>query len=189
MRCPDLEPARRRRHRAGYTLLELVVAISLAILIVGGVGALLTSSTRQVAANRVRMRAAVEQRRNLEAIANVLRDADITTLTGFDAQWKSYAPSFSQVLGAGPSARTLGEVLRLEWRPDTEVVDGVAAPGAVWLVDVAGGAERIAPRVPQNGFWVRQEGGTLIINISTYCTGEAREVAIVSNQTAVTLRN
>ena len=174
--------------RRGYTLLEVAMCVALFSLIIASVNSLLNSAAGQVKSNRVRMRASTEHRRSLDALADTLRAADITTLTGFDAHGKSTTPSFAKVTGALLDERVHGDTVQMQWRAAAAPVNDVAHPGAVFLV----GPESetlIADRVPDGGFEVRQEGTTLVIRLSTYYTTSDRSTTLVTSETAVTLRN
>lgn len=182
------ESARRTARRRGYTLVEVAVSSALLSLVLASASSVFSTADGQVKRNRVRMRVATEHRRNLDAVASILRDADIATLTGFDVGGRSSNPSFAKVTGALLNEREHGETLQLVWRPDPRPVDGVAFPGAVHLVS-ASREERVATRVPKGGFEVRQEGSTLVIRISTYYTTADRLTSLLTCETAVTLRN
>jgi prepilin-type N-terminal cleavage/methylation domain-containing protein len=177
-----------RRTQAGFTLIEVGVVM----LILGGAFAVFanvfTSSENLAEDSRAMLRAHEDLRRNLEAVANVVRGVDIDTLGGIDAQGVSKQPTFQRVTGADMIGRTYDAVETIYWVAATQGVDGIANPGRVVHVK-SGVTTLLADRVPKDGFWVTLDGTTLVIHLTTYASTSARRTATVSGKTAVSFRN
>jgi type II secretory pathway pseudopilin PulG len=169
----------------GFTILEIAITVSLVSLSLATIGGVFKRSSELANDSRAQLRVHEEHRRNLEAIANVLRAADLDTLTGFTGGVATN-PHFECVTGAGQTLTTSG-VEELKWEVTTPS-DGVTNAGKV--VRIVGGVKTtVADRVPQNGFQVRQEGGNLVIRLTTfYMTSQGRTV-FLTGETAVFLRN
>lgn len=179
---------RSSRNTRGYTIVELLLVVGVIPILLAAVGNVFVSSEGLVQKSRANLRAHEELRRNLEAIANVVRDADIDTVGGFDDTGWACQPTFAKVVGADLTDRIYEGPQQLRWVPTAQDVDDVASPGAV--VHVNDGTTRIvATRVPEGGFKVRLEGGRLKIRMSTYYATSARQLAQVTGETSVALRN
>ena len=178
----------RARHRqAGYTAIEMMIGLLILPFLVGAIGRAFGSSNEHIQESRVVLRAHEDLRRNLEAIANVVRDADIDTLANFTSGTATQ-PQFQRVIGADHLGRLYAGAEELRWMPVAGPVNGVAQPGVV--VHSRGGVDRIvAVRVPQGGFLVRLEGNNLVILLTNYYSTSAAHVTSISGQTAVALRN
>lgn len=176
------------RPTAGFTMIETMVTIAVLALGLRIASSLFATTDNLVKESRARMRVTAEHRRSLEAISNVLRGADLTTLTGFQADGTSTQPRFKRVEDATLATRTLGPVEELQWVASAQSVDGVPQPGAVFLVEV-GGTRLLADRVPSGGFLVRQEGRNLVIELTTYYVTSARRTAFLTSASSVSARN
>jgi hypothetical protein len=130
-----------------------------------------------------------DHRRSSDYLANVLRNADIGTLNGFDAgTGTSAAPAFRRPTGVVGGSLAYGPVETLVWRPSPHVVSGVVSPGDVWLVGP--GTETVAAaRVPQGGFSVRWVGRTLYVRLTTYHPLAGEEATRVTSTIAASARN
>ena len=176
------------RKRAGYTLLEMAIVLALTPLLVGAMSRLFGSSDGLVQKSRAELRAHEELRRNLEALANVVRGGDIDSIEGFDATGWATAPAFHRVVGADATGRLTDGEERLAWVATPGTVDEVAHPGVVLHIR-SGTSTIVARNVPQGGFRVRLAGGTLLIRLTTFYVTSSRELAHVVGETAVALRN
>jgi len=176
-----------RTARSGFTLLEVVLAATLMAAFLLGFGRVFASSEDLAKDSRLCLRAQEDLRRNLEAVANVLRDVEFETLDGFDLAGVATAPSFARVTGADAFGRTYDSREAIAWRPVPGPVPGVAQPGR--LVHVRGGRETLlANRVPAQGFRVEMREGTLVIRISTYYAADNAST-VVHGATGVAVRN
>ena len=138
--------------------------------------------------SRVRHRAEERLRRNVEAVANVLRGADIDTVSGFDATGRAIdTVYFARLHTVDRDGPIYVGAESIEWRADATPVDGVANPGR--LVHVLDGVESVlATRVPEGGFETRFDDGALVIRLQTYYSSEGR-AEVAQGETAVSLRN
>ncbi|MHC5012042.1 MAG: hypothetical protein ACYTG6_14035 [Planctomycetota bacterium] len=178
---------RARNGQAGYTAIEVMLGLLILPFLVGAIGKAFGSSDELIQDSRVVLRAHEDLRRNLEAIANVVRDADIDTLANFTSG-TSTQPQYQRVVGADHLGRLYGGAEELRWMPVSGPVNGVAQPGVV--VHTKNGVDRIiAVRVPQGGFRVNLEGNNLVILLTNYYSTSAAHVTSISGQTAVALRN
>ena len=176
-----------RRTQAGFTFFE----IALVMVILGSAFAVFanvfTSSEGLAEESRAMLRAHEDLRRNLEAVANVVRGVDIATLGGLDGDGASTAPTFQRVTGADMIGRTYDAVETIYWVA-SPAVDGIAFPGRV-VHEKSGTVTLLADRVPKDGFRVTLDGTTLVIHLTTYASTSARRTATVSGKTAVSFRN
>lgn len=179
---------RRDPRQCGHTLLELLIVVSIFALF----GAVFTdgfaSSSALVDDSRVRHRADERLRRNMEAVANLLRGADIDTVTGFASNGIAVDQlHFARVDTVDRDGPIYVGTESIEWRAEGGSVDGVANPGRlVWVLD---GVETIiATRVPRYSFEAEFGAGALMIRMSTYYSREGR-VSVARGETAVALRN
>jgi type II secretory pathway pseudopilin PulG len=178
----------RRPTSGGYTLLEIVIVASLALTGLTVLASVVGGTKNLSEDTRTHTRAESEHRRNLQALADLLRSADAMTLDGFDTEAVARTPTFQRVVGIDANDRTYGGLERLEWRATTDRVWGVERPGeVVWIS--AGGTEVLARNVPEEGFSVRQEGGALAIRLTTYYSLGVQRTIRVTGETAVSLRN
>jgi len=67
-------------------------------------------------------------------------------------------------------------------------VDGVERPGSVYL-ERAGQRTLVADRVPAGGFQVRQEGQSLVVQLSTYWTTSAGRTVTKTGESVISIRN
>lgn len=176
------------RPESGFSLVETMVASGLVLglaMVIGSVFAATAGVCRQ---SKVVLQANEDQRRNLDALANLLRAAASDTFSGFSANGTSAAPSFQCVTGADAAGRTLDATQVVTWRANGDNVPGLTNPGEL-VVTKGGVATVIARRVPGDGFLVTLLGSTLKIELTTYAYGSDRRVATVSGEVAIALRN
>jgi type II secretory pathway pseudopilin PulG len=180
---------RRSSSCRGFTLIEIVVAVSLAVASLGAVVAITTTTSDVADASRTRSRAHMEHLRNLRALVDVLATVDASTLADFQPDDTSTRPVFQRVTDESAGTPVLSSVQYLEWRAEGRVVDDVPAPGSVYLTG-AGPDRLVAARVPQGGFQVRRDGRALVVTLTTYYhLPGARRTELVTGVCAVHLRN
>lgn len=179
---------RRRRRPSGTTLLEVVITAVLFLSLLATFVAAHKTTRDFTDRTYAEMRANEEQQRNLVALANVLRGATASSLTGFDASGTSTAPSFQSVTGADASGRILGPVQSIAWRQSTTRGNGVDDAGELALV-VGGVTVAIASHVPEGAFVVTKSGNTLRVTLTTVYSSSDRTTASVTGDVAVSLRN
>ena len=173
--------------QAGWTLWETMVSINIVAIAILAFGSVFSSTETLVRDGRTKHRAEETLRRNLEAVVNVLRDAEADTLDGFDAYGRSANPTFSRVTGADRIGRLYGPLEELRWSASAVDVPGVAAPGR--LMHVSNGVERlIADRVPAGAFSVYWDDGTLVVELSTYHVIN-NHLELVRGRTGIAVRN
>ena len=176
-----------RRTEAGWTLWETIVGMSLLALAILAFTNVFGSTEDLVRDGRAKHRAEENLRRNLEAIANVLRDIEAESIDGFDEEGRSTNPSFARVTGADRLGRIYGPSEELRWSASTGSVPGVDAPGRI--VHVRGGAERLlADRVPEGSFSVFWDKGALVVELATYYVVD-NHLELVRGRTGVAVRN
>ena len=176
-----------RHAHAGWTLWETMVGTSILALATLAFTNVFISTEDLVRDGRTKHRAEENLRRNLEAIANVLRDIEADSIDGFDEAGRSTNPSFARVTGADRLGRTYGPAEELRWSPSTGHVPGVESPGRI--VHVQDGLERlIADRVPEGSFSVFWDSGALVVEIATYYVVD-NHLELVQGRTGVAVRN
>jgi prepilin-type N-terminal cleavage/methylation domain-containing protein len=179
----------RNAHRQrGFTVLEASVVLA----VFGGLLTLVarsfTATNGLVNDTQAEVRAQDEARRDLQAIADVLRGAAVTSLSGFDATSVATDLTFQRATGAVGGVATFDAAEEMTWQPATAPVNGVANPGQV--VVTQGGVSRVlATRVAGGGFSVLQQGNTLVVRLSTYYSTAARVTKTLSTSTSISLRN
>ncbi|MDJ0522306.1 MAG: type II secretion system protein [Planctomycetota bacterium] len=178
---------RRSPRQGGWTIWETLVAVNvlgMAALLIGGLFASMEDARHRAQARQV---ARGDLQRNLEALATVLRRADLRTLDGFDSAGRSARPLFARATIERDGTRTVGPREELRWSAVSADVPGVASPGRI--VHVREGAEQIlAENVPGGQFTVRWDGGMLVVELATYhVVGDHAQV--VRGSTAVLVRN
>ncbi len=178
----------RARTQAGFTLYEVTVVIALMALAGTAVAQLFKGNTELVNDTRALQRAEAAHRRNLGALTRVLRGIDIQTLAGFDSQGMASSPSFGRVTGADLDDFTYRGDEKLSWKASPVAVDGVVKPGAVYLVR-DGASRLVADRIPAGGFFVRQQGQSLVIHLTTFFATGAGRVVSRSSESVVSIRN
>ncbi|MDF1701145.1 MAG: type II secretion system protein [Planctomycetota bacterium] len=178
----------RRPSQRGFTMFEIIVVTSLIALALASIGPLFTSNTNLVEDSRALQRAEAAHRRNMAAVARVLRGVDIQTLSGFDSLGTTTQPQFSRVTGADLDDLTYAGHEQLRWIEAPIAVDGVKNPGAVYL-EQAGQRTLVADRVPAGGFRVRQEGQSLVIELRTYWTTSAGRSVSTASESVISVRN
>ena len=176
-----------KNRQAGWTLWETMISINIVAIGLLAFGSVFSSTEALVRDGRAKHRAEETLRRNLEAVVNVLRDADADTLEGFDAYGRSANPTFARVTGADRVGRLYGPLEELRWSASAVSVPGVAAPGRV--VHVSNGVERLlADRVPAGAFSVHWDEGTLVVELATYHVVN-NHLELVRGRTGVAVRN
>jgi hypothetical protein len=179
--------SRAANRQGGWTLWETIVGMSLIAMALLAFGNVFSSTETLVRDGRAQHRADESLRRNLEAIANVLRDVEKETLAGFDAYGRSSNPSFARVVGADRVGLLYGPSEELRWTASTGSVPGVETPGRV--VHVVDGVERlVADRVPGGTFSVFWEEDTLVVEVTTYYVVD-NHVEFVRGRTGLAIRN
>jgi hypothetical protein len=178
---------RRNFRRRGAGLVEAAVSIAVFSGLVLAVVMVLRATTRLSGQSRAKHQAGTENRASLQAVANALRGAAASTLTGFDASNVSAAPRYQTVTGWVLGARTFSAATQIEWRA-TPAVPGVANPGEVVLVQ-SGVTSRLAKCVPSGGFTVTRRGDSLHIHINSFSGTSTREISHASGDAIVRLRN
>jgi len=153
--------------------------VGLAVIVFFGVFARMQDARHDAYANRG---ARENLQRNLELLSGVLRDADISTLDGFDQRGLSSGFSFRRRDRAGyPGPREF-----LRWAPSEESAPGIRAPGRI--VHVQDGLESVvAEHVPAGAFLASLDAGMLVLQLSTYGVYEDR-TQLARGSTAVLLR-
>ena len=185
---------RRTPSQAGFTFVEMMIGVVVFVIVMWAMTSLLGSTSDLSETSHVHTRAVAEHRRNLESLSSVLRVADIRSLGGFVPEDPTAIPrvatqpSFNRVTGVDRFDMTLAPTERILWRPSPQPVNGIANPGALWLIG-DGEARVVADRVPQGGFELRQEGAVLAIRLTTYYATDADRTTSITSETAVTLRN
>lgn len=173
--------------QSGWTIWETTIAMSLVALAMLAFGSVFSSSETLVRDTRAKHRAEESLRRSLEALANVVRDADQGTLDGFDAQGVSANPYFARVTGVDAIGKTYGPLEELRWSAAVQPVEGVASPGRILHVR-NGLTTLVADNVPSDGFSVRREGKSLVVAVKTYYVVDGH-LELAEGTTAVALRN
>lgn len=169
-------------------MFEVTIAMSLVALAASALTSILGSNMGMVDETRANQRAEAAHRKNLVAIGRVLRGIDVGSLAGFDATGKAAQPSFARVMGADETDYTYAPDEKLVWRASPVAVDGVTAPGAVY-VEQGGMRRLVADRVPAGGFWLRRDGRNLEIHLTTYYVTSTSKVVLRSSETVVSVRN
>lgn len=172
----------------GFTIYEVVIVISIIGLLLTALGSVLASNSDLAADTRAHQRAESAHRQNMAALGRVLRGVDVQSLTGFDNNGVATVPQFGRVSGAALDELTYIGDERLAWQPAPLAVNGVAKPGAVYLLR-NGDRFLVADRVPDGGFHVRQEGQNLVIHLTTYYSTSQRRVVNKTSEAVVSIRN
>lgn len=171
----------------GFSVLEISLVVGISALFLATFGEVLTTSDGLAQTSRITHRAQEELRMNLEAVANVLRSAELESLGNFGADGVATNPTFGRVVGVDAVGRLYDGSEELRWVATSEKVPGVAAPGQV--IHYRDGVPTVVGRrVPSGGFRVQIDAGILTIWMRTYYQAE-HEVRMVEGQTAVSLRN
>ena len=177
------------RPATGFSLIELILASSLVAMLTAVLAATFTTSSGLSNQSTTTLRVHEDHRRNLDAIANALRGAATASVTGFDVNGNATQPTFQNVIGIEDDGTlTLDSACQITWRKNGETVPGVSQPGEL-IVTQGGQKSVLARRVPSGSFQVTRLGGTLRIQLTTYCLGPRRTLETVAGQTSVTLRN
>ena len=162
--------------------------MSLLGLAVAGLGPVFASNDGLAKDTRAHQRAEAAHRKNMDALARVLRGVDIQSLAGFGTDGVAKIPEFGRVTGADLDDLTYSGDEKLAWMATPLDVDGVEKPGAVYLLR-DGRRFLVADRVPADGFFVRQEGQNLVIHLTTYYATSAPRLVMKTSESAVSVRN
>lgn len=170
--------------QAGFTALELAVAVAAFALLVLGFSGAFAATNGLSSESRGTMRAHEELRLGLDAVTNNLRDAELDSLDGFDAQGKAADLTFQRVNGLDASGgRTLGPPQEVRSQPKQGSTAGE-------MVLVSNGMTTVlASAVPPGGFQVIQEGGTLRVRLTTRYRTAGGRTATASGELSVPPRN
>ncbi|MHC5010509.1 MAG: hypothetical protein ACYTG6_06085, partial [Planctomycetota bacterium] len=168
-------------------MIELAITALIIFAALGVATSLTTTTIELTKETHVQTRAHAEHRRNLLALSDILRTASVYSLDGFDVDGNATQPGFRRLLGVDLHDRLYTDPQHLEWRAASIQVNGVAQPGAVWLVDPEGDS-LVADKVPSGGFVVRQEGNVLAIRLTTYYATDHDHATLITSETAVLLR-
>jgi prepilin-type N-terminal cleavage/methylation domain-containing protein len=138
--------------RAGFSLIELMIVITLLGAVVGSVLAVLRSSTRAIAVGTTDARLESLASQTLDQIASRLRSSQLATMTPtLAAPFSSSQITFQSSVGTAAGATVWGPVERIRFEYDaSEANDGVDNDGnglvdegrVVWVQDVGGPDER-----------------------------------------------
>ncbi|MDJ0520568.1 MAG: type II secretion system protein [Planctomycetota bacterium] len=173
----------------GYTMFEVVIVVSMMAIAVLSLHTWLDRTRWLEKDARARMDVERELRLNLQSVANILRNADESTLQAFDGNGVATRPQFRRIVDAAAGVEIRGNAALLEWRSSNRVVEGVERPGDLYLVEGAS-SRVVAKQVPEGGFRVIRESDMLEIELSTYARGtEANTALEVSGHAVVLLRN
>jgi type II secretory pathway pseudopilin PulG len=179
------------RRNSGNTLVEVVFVTALFVSLLASFVSVYHTTSSFSARSTAVMRANEEQQRNLEAIANLMRGAAVSSLGGFDPNGISTAPSFQVVTGVDAAGnRVLGPAQTLSWRATGGNIHGVPNPGEV-TVSIGGVQTTLASRIPNGGFRVTRTANTLRVTLSSFYTMSDidQTVATTSGDVSVALRN
>ncbi|MHC5009617.1 MAG: prepilin-type N-terminal cleavage/methylation domain-containing protein [Planctomycetota bacterium] len=182
-----MRPAARPGQR-GFTLFELLIAVILSAMGLATMLSFHNSTENMSQTSHVHLRAAAEHRRNLASLAHLFRSADAFTFDGFSPSGTATRPSFESVVGYQQGNRITAGPITVEWRASGLDVDGVSNPGDVWVVE-PGGERVIARKVPKGGFLVRREGRNLAIRLTSYYVSSRPQMAEITSETSISLRN
>src|SRR5262245_22128148 len=180
--------ARARYYLRGFTLFETLLTIAIFSAIAAWFARVASTSAGLSADSAVMLRAQEEHRRNLRSLADAVRGAAYSSLSGFAADGTSTAPSFAVVKSFVSGATVLDTPMQWSWRATTAPVNGVSKPGEIVCVQGAV-TKRVATRVPFGGFKVILAGGTLKIQLTTYYATSQGKTVTLSGETTVSLRN
>jgi len=175
------------RTQAGFGALEFAIVVGITALFLATFSDVFSTSDELAHLSRVNHRAQEELRRNLEAVANVLRGAELDSIEGFDEDGTATNPTFGRVVGVDAVGRIYDGAEELRWVATSEKVNGVTSPGEI--LHIRDGVKTVVARkVPKDGFRLSVEAGTLAVWLQTYYTAE-HETQVVAGETAVSLRN
>ena len=176
------------RQQSGFTILEVAVVISVIGIALSALSSVFTRNHELVRDTLAEQQVEAVHRSNLAALTRVFRNVDLKTLSNFDAQGESTNPGFARVTGADLDDLTYTGTESLVWLPAPVAVDGVAHPGAVYLV-TGGRNILVADRVPRGGFRVRQEGQSIAVALTSYYVTSAGRHSTRSTETVISVRN
>jgi prepilin-type N-terminal cleavage/methylation domain-containing protein len=185
----------RLRRSSGFSLVEVVVVTALFASLVGTLVTVHKTTLDFTRRTYAEMRANEEQQRNLAAIANVLRGAAVSSLTGFNVAGIATAPSFQTVTGADAAGRILGPVQSLAWTACTSTeacgCGGGSTASNMGDLELAVGLAKVtlASGVAKGGFVVTKSANTLKVTITTRYSTDDQTTATVTGDVSVSLRN
>jgi hypothetical protein len=176
-----------RRRARGVSMFETALGCSVLGSLALASGGVLSSTTGLGRRSHADLMACELNRRGLERVSNLMRSAAWSSLAGFNAGGVATAPQFQLVTGFSGGVVSLGSTNTMQWQTGQRCA-GVTNPGdIVWIVD--GVTQRVAEHVESGGFTVTQSGNSLLIHLVTYAPMDNGEVARVSGDTMVQLRN
>src|SRR5262249_54899325 len=133
-RAPALAPSRRepagnRRHslaperlmrartrQSGFTLLEMALGGAITAFVLTGVAGLLFSTNGLAQRSHANPPASATTRRSLERLADLMRGAAVTSLTGFNVAGVATTPVFQIVTGLNAGNPVLSLPYTLQWQ-------------------------------------------------------------------------
>lgn len=180
--------------QSGFTLIEIMISVAIAMLAITAGLQTFATSERLATDSRLELRAAAAYRDAHAALRTQLLNADIDTLTGFDAAGISSGPKFREVLGMVGSDVQLGPERGLAFRGYPGVVHDVPGVGPTQVGDIvlqtAGELDEVLVRNAVRGsFQVRQEGRALVVRLATIHGFQAQHMKRVAGETVISLRN
>jgi hypothetical protein len=176
-----------RRRARGVTMLEAALAISVFATFALASGRVLSSTTGLGRRSHADLMACELNRRGLERISNIIRSASLDSLAGFNASNVATSPQFQLVTGITSGVVTMGSSTTMKWQTGAKC-SGVTNPGDIVVV-VDGVTQRVAKNVESGGFTVTRSGSSLLIRLVTYAPMDNGQVARVSGDTLVNIRN
>jgi len=176
-----------RRRARGVTMIEAALACAIIGSLALASGGVLSSTTRLGRRFHADLMACELNRRGLERIANILRSASSDSLAGFNGSGVATAPQFTLVTGIANGVVSFSSTTTMKWQAGNKC-SGVSNPSdIVALVD--GVAMSVAKHVEPGGFTVTRSGSSLLIHLVTYAPMDNGEVARVTGDTLVNVRN
>ena len=170
-------------------MLETLIVLAFGVMSLLVITSLTRTTNALASQSRAHLTAEGQLRRDLQQVCNVLRGVSLDTLAGFDyVTGAASEVQFERVVGLADGEPIYSGVEVLEWRAATETVQGVAQPGAVWLVSPAGDRV-VAQDVPHGGFLLRQDGDTILVSLRVYHQLGNGLILEVTGETSVTSRN
>jgi hypothetical protein len=171
----------------GVSMVETALALCVLASIGLAAGGVMSSTSGLGRRSHADLVANEQNRRGLERASNILRSASGASLAGFNVAGVASTLTFQTVTGMTAGAVTLSAAATMQWQAGRACA-GVASPGDI-VVTVGGVSTRVAEHVAAGGFSVTQSGSSLLIHLVTYCPMSNGEVAYVSGDTLVSVRN
>lgn len=178
-----------RATQRGFTLIEILLTIMVAGTGLVAALRLLGTSDDLSASSRLHLDASARYREAHRGISRELRNADITTLAGFDGAGVATQPRFRCVTGMESGVVAHGPECELRFEPSPRSVPGVGAVGSVVLASTGLPTRVVARQVVAGTFQVRQEGRNLVIRLRIYEGPNPQNMATLQGETVVSLRN